>query len=59
VTLKVYDVRGREIETLVNEKQNAGTYEVEFDAGNLPSGAYFYRMNSGLFSDTKKLMVIK
>jgi hypothetical protein len=59
VTLKVYDILGREVATLVNERQTAGTHSVEFNAGNLPSGAYFYRITAGNFSDVKKLMVIK
>jgi photosystem II stability/assembly factor-like uncharacterized protein len=59
VNLKVFDIMGREISTLVNEKQNAGTYETQFDANNLASGIYFYRLKAGNFSDTKKLMVIK
>ncbi len=59
VSLKVFDIMGREISTLVNEKQNVGTYEATFDASNLSSGEYFYRLSAGDFSDTKKLMVIK
>jgi hypothetical protein len=59
VTLKVFDIMGREISNLVNEKQNAGTYEVTFDASSLSSGVYFYRLETGNFTDTKKLMVIK
>jgi photosystem II stability/assembly factor-like uncharacterized protein len=59
VTLKVYDILGREVETLVNERQSAGTHSVTFNAGGLSSGVYFYRIIAGSFVQTKKLMVIK
>lgn len=59
VVLKVFDNLGRNIATLVNEKQNAGTYEINFNAGNLPSGIYFYKLQSGDFTDTKKMLVVK
>ncbi|MBN1633090.1 MAG: T9SS type A sorting domain-containing protein [Ignavibacteria bacterium] len=57
--LKVYDLNGREIKTLVNDELNPGTYEVRFDAGDLPSGVYFYRMEKEKFSETKKLILLK
>ena len=59
VTLKVYDVLGKEIATLVNEAKPAGTYEVEFDASGLTSGIYFYQLRAGNFIETKKLVLIK
>ena len=59
VTLKVYDMLGKEVSTLVNEKQSPGTYQVEFDAGSLTSGIYFYRLTSGDFTDTRRMMLIK
>jgi len=59
VTLKVFDLVGREVATLVNEKLQPGKYEVTFDATNLTSGIYFYRMQAGEFTDTKKLVLIK
>ncbi len=59
VTLKIYDVLGREIATLVNERKSPGTYEVSFDASSLPSGVYFYRLQSGNFTDVKKMVVEK
>ena len=62
VSLKVYDVLGREVATLVNEEKPAGEYEVEFDASgivNLASGIYFYKLQAGSFSDTKKFILIK
>jgi hypothetical protein len=59
VILKVYDILGKEISTLVNEKQTPGTYEVTFDASQFPSGVYFYTLSSGNFSQTKKMLMIK
>ena len=59
VILKVYDLLGREIETLVNEEKLAGNYQVTFDAGHLSSGVYFYRLTSGSFSDIKKMILIR
>jgi hypothetical protein len=59
VTLKVYDVLGNEIATLVNEEKPAGSYEVEFDGNNLPSGIYFYQLQAGQFTQTKKMLLIK
>jgi len=47
VTLKIYDVLGTEIETLVNEEKPVGTYELNWNAANLPSGVYFYRLQAG------------
>ncbi|MBZ0203382.1 MAG: T9SS type A sorting domain-containing protein [Ignavibacteria bacterium] len=57
--LKIYDAIGREISALVNEELNPGTYEVSWDASNYPSGVYFYRLRSGNFTQTKKMVVIK
>lgn len=59
VTLKVYDLLGREVATLVNEYRLAGKYEVEFDAAMLTSGVYFYSLRAGSFFDTKKLFVLR
>ncbi len=59
VTLKVYDVLGNEIATLVNEYKPAGTYEVKFDGGSLSSGVYFYKLQAGEFSSSKKMLLIK
>jgi hypothetical protein len=50
---------GREIETLVNQKLNAGTYSVDFNGSKLTSGVYFCRMQSGEFTDVKKLILLK
>jgi hypothetical protein len=57
--LKVYDVLGREVATLVNEQKLPGTYAVQFNANNLASGVYFYRLQAGQFSDTKKLLILR
>jgi len=59
VTLKIYDVLGNEIVTLINEVKQAGSYELEFDATALPSGIYFNRLQVGKFIETKKMVLIK
>lgn len=61
VSLKVFDVLGREIATLVNARQAAGQYSVQFSAGNaaLSSGVYFYRLQAGSFVETKKMLLVK
>ncbi len=61
VTLKIYDLRGREITTLINNKQNAGKHTVTFDASQyqLPSGVYIYRISSGAYFDIKKMILVK
>jgi hypothetical protein len=66
VQIKVYDLLGKEITTLVNEYKLAGTYELDFDAASpdgsgqvLPSGVYFYRMISGSYYETKKMMILR
>ena len=58
-TLKVYDVLGNEVSTLVDEYKPAGKYEVEFDASPLTSGVYFYQLNAGEFIQTKKMILLK
>jgi len=57
--LKIYDVTGKELNSLVNENILAGSYQVRFESGNLPSGVYFYRLNSEIFSETKSFVLIK
>ena len=58
-TLKVYDVLGNEVATLVNEYRNAGSYEVDFNASSLSSGIYFYKLHAGSFVQTKKMILLK
>lgn len=57
--LIVYDILGREVKTLVNEIKSPGTYEIIFDASDLSSGTYFYRLTSGNFIQTKKMLLVK
>ena len=59
VTIKVYDVLGREVATLVNEEKYAGNYSVQFSGSKLSSGIYFYRIQAGSFVQTKKLLLLK
>lgn len=59
VTLKVYDILGREIKTLVNKVHSPGTYEVNFDASGLTSGVYFYTLRVGEFISTKKMILLR
>ena len=59
VTLKVYDILGGEVATLVNEEQEAGYREVQFNGSNIASGMYIYRLTSGNFSSIKKMLMIK
>jgi hypothetical protein len=59
VTIKVFDVMGREVATLVNETKEAGYYSIEFNASNLASGMYIYKIEAGNFIDTKKMVLIK
>jgi hypothetical protein len=59
ISLKVYDILGKEIATLVNETLQPGSYEVTFDGSNLPSGIYFYQLRAGDFVDAKKLVFLK
>ena len=59
VRLKVFDILGREVETLVERDQNAGHYEFAFDASRLSSGTYFYRLDAGAFVQTKKMLIVR
>jgi hypothetical protein len=61
VTLKVYDILGNEVASLVNANQNAGQYSVDFNTSslNLSSGVYFYKLSTGNFTDVKKMSLIK
>ncbi|MEP7145631.1 MAG: YCF48-related protein, partial [bacterium] len=59
VTLKVYNIIGREMQTLVSKEQRSGNYEIEFSGNNLPSGVYFYRLEASNFVQTKRMVLIK
>jgi len=59
VTLKIYNVLGKEVATLINEEKPARSYEVEWDASGLPSGIYFYKLRSGNFVETKKMVLLR
>lgn len=59
VKISVFDMLGKEIETLVNEKQSPGTYEVSWNGSAYPSGVYYYKINSGDYSETRKMVLIK
>jgi hypothetical protein len=58
-TLKIYDVIGNEIATLINEYKEAGSYEIRFDGSGLTSGIYFYRLQAGSYNETKKMLLLK
>ncbi len=59
VELKIFDVLGREVKSLVNQFQNSGSYKITFDASGLPSGVYTYRLSTGTFTESKKMILIK
>ena len=59
VSLKVFDLLGREVATLMNEEQSAGWKEVQWNAANIASGIYFYKLQTGNFVEIKKMMVLK
>ena len=59
ISLKVYDINGREISELVNENLSAGEYKINFNGSALPSGVYYYKLTSDNFSETKKMILIK
>ena len=59
IQIKIFDVLGNEIETLVNEEKSVGTYELTWNAANLSSGVYFYQLRAGSFVETKKMILLK
>ena len=58
-SLKIFDSSGKEVRTLVNGDKPSGNCQIEFDASTLPSGFYFYRLQSGVFTKTKKLVLLR
>ena len=59
VVLKLYDILGREVRTMVNEQQTPGVYRVDLNAGSLASGVYFYRLEAGQFVQVRRMLVLK
>jgi len=59
VKMTVFDVMGREVMTIVNEKLSPGSYEADFDGSNFPSGIYFYKLEAGSFVETKRMVLLK
>ncbi|HVO72607.1 MAG TPA: T9SS type A sorting domain-containing protein, partial [Ignavibacteriaceae bacterium] len=59
ITLKIFDILGREVAALINEEKPAGSYEIEFDGANLSSGVYFYQLQAGDFVETKKMVLLR
>jgi hypothetical protein len=59
VNLTVFDLLGRQVSVLVNERRDAGSYNVKFDGSNLASGMYFYRLQAGSFVQTRKLLLLR
>jgi hypothetical protein len=59
VSLKIFELTGREVTTLVKEKKMAGNYSITFDGGHLASGVYFYQLKSGDFMETKKMILLR
>ena len=59
VVIKVYDILGNEITTLMDEEKSVGTYELTWNAEQLPSGVYFYQLKAGSFVETKKMLLLK
>ena len=57
--MNVYDVIGKEVQILVNENLSVGNYKVEFDGSDLPSGVYFYKLEAGDFSETRRIFLLK
>jgi hypothetical protein len=59
VSIRIYDLLGREVDALVNERLDAGSYEVDWDASNYPSGVYFYKLTADKYTGTKKMVLLK
>ena len=58
VRLEVYDIIGQKIETLINQQMQAGDHEIEFEAQNMPSGVYLYKIKAGEWTDMKKMVFL-
>ncbi|HMS33377.1 MAG TPA: T9SS type A sorting domain-containing protein [Ignavibacteria bacterium] len=59
VSLKVYDALGKEVAVMVNEKLSPGSYDIEFNGADLPSGVYYYKLESANFNQTRKMLILK
>ncbi len=59
MTIKIFNILGKEIATLINEQKEAGKHELDFDASGLNSGVYFYKIEAGSFIETKKMILMK
>ncbi len=59
VQLKVYDILGKEVATIVNKNQKPGKYEIEFNAALLSSGTYFYQLKAGSYTNTRKMILLR
>ena len=59
VSLKVFDALGREVDTILNDELSTGSYSRQWNASNMPSGIYFYRLQAGAFTETKKLVLLR
>ena len=59
ITIKIYDVLGKEVVTLVNEEMPAGIHEVNFESNDLTSGLYLYKISAGGFEQTRKMLLVK
>jgi len=59
VTIKIYDILGKEINTIVNKKQSVGEYKIQFDGSQIASGVYFCHMRAGDFSEMRKLVLLR
>jgi len=59
VTMKIYNIQGQEVDKIVNEHMNAGTFQVKWDAVQFPAGVYYYKIQAGEFVETKKMLLVK
>ena len=59
ISLRVFDLLGREVASLANQRQQPGRYDVQFDAQGLPSGVYLYKLQAGTFTDVKRMLLLK